>query len=83
MTFPTQRLRLGCLRSVMKPLVRGQQTDGSSHKWLSGMSSSSDVAVHLFCSFEMSPNPQIRKFFRPSFERRIDGELHRLTKALN
>lgn len=78
---PWRHLWLGCLCSVMKPLVHGQQTDGSSHKWLSGMSSSSDVAVHLFCSFEMSSCPLIGKFSRPSLKHCADGELHRLTKA--
>ncbi|KAM3624293.1 uncharacterized protein V6R79_021717 [Siganus canaliculatus] len=53
MTFSQrQHLRLRHHRSVTKPLVRRQQADGSSHKWLSGMSSCSDVPVHLICSSE-------------------------------
>lgn len=55
----------------------------SSPKCLSGMSSSRDVAAHLFCSFEMSSFHLIGKFFRPPLKRCGDGELHRLTSAEN
>ena len=76
-----QHLWLCCHRSVSKPLVRGWQTDRSSHKWLTGMSSCSDVAVHLICSFEMSSCRLIGKFFRLPLKLWGDGELHGLSSA--
>lgn len=67
-------LRPGCLRSVTEPLVRGQQTDGSSHT--SGCQECQVAAVwrRIFPAAPRSAQtPQMREFSRRAAERRMDG----------
>lgn len=36
----------------------------------------------FFAALRRAQTPRIRKFFRPSFKRRIDGELHKTRQGL-
>ena len=79
MTFPAR-----ASVTLLSPLCQGTcgaWTDGCSHKSLSGMSSCSDVAAHLICSFETSSCHLIGKIFRPPLELCVKGELLGLSSA--